>query len=82
MFTLWIIGLLCQSAGFVDFTKQELASDGFISTIRYTFNFDAEVAFSGTTITPSIGKCIVVAEIQSLVDTYLATVFTDAAKSY
>ena len=75
------IGLVGQSVGFVDFTPIELASNGYIATMSRQYDIDAKTILVGIT-TPTLGKEALMTEIKTVVDAYLATVFTDAAATY
>lgn len=75
------IGLVGQSPGFVDFTAIQLASDGYISTLSRAYEVDAKTILVGIT-DPTPGKEALVTEIKTVTDAYLATIFTDAAKTY
>jgi hypothetical protein len=75
------IGLVGQSVGFVDFTPTELASNGYISTLSRTYEIDCKTILAAI-VSPTLGKEALMTEISTVVDAYLATVFTDAAVTY
>ncbi len=75
------IGLVGQSVGFVDFTANQLASDGYISTLTRKYEFEANNILAAI-VDPTLGKEAIVGEIQAQVEAYLGTVFTDVASTY
>jgi len=75
------IGLVGQSVGFTDFTPAQLASDGFISTLSRSYEIDCDSILAAV-VSPTVGKEALMTEISTVVDAYLATVFTDIAVTY
>ena len=75
------IGLVGQTPGFVDFSNAQLASDGYVGTMSRQYDIDAKTILVGI-VDPTPGKEALITEIQSVVDAYLATIFTDATKTY
>lgn len=75
------IGLVGQTSGFVDFTKLQLESNGFISTLTRQFKIDA-AATLGSITDPLLGMAALLTQLETDVDAYLQTVFTDSAVTY
>ena len=75
------IGLVGQSVGFVDFTKAQIDANGGLQTMSRTFTFTSKGILTGIT-NSTLGKEALMTQTQLDVDTYLATVFTDVAKTY
>jgi len=75
------IGLIGQSVGFVDFTPAQLASDGYISTLSRSFDFDVKTIMVGIT-NVTTGKEAVMTQITTDVTAYLDTIFTDVGATY
>ncbi len=75
------IGLVGQTPGFTDFSAAQLASDGYISTLNRSYDFDAKTELLAI-VDPSLGKEAVVDKIETDVALYLATIFTDPLYDY
>ena len=75
------IGLVGQTVGFVDFTQAQIDANGGIQSMSRTFSFTSKSVLTGIS-NSTLGKEALVTQTQLDVDTYLATVFTDVAKTY